>query len=148
MAGSVYFERRSLRLALETYLANAGWTGLTFDEGFMSQQTIQVPLVTVEIVKPNKKSLQLGGSETFKRIFQIDCYMESEPRVIRLNDDIMDFMDLIPIVIADNNSNVLGSLICQDTDSINSETMPPVLVNPKLTRWRGITRGIYEANYQ
>lgn len=151
MAAKTYFERRSLRNALEQYLVAAGWAGTnapTYGEGFQSDETIGTPLVAITIVRPVRVSLQLGnGEKMFNRTIQIDCYMETEPRAMAITDDISDFMDVIPINIVDNASVVLGSLICQDTESIYSEILPPILNNPKVIRWRGIVRGTYEAFY-
>lgn len=151
MAGQSYYERRAFRTALEQYLIDAGWTGtndLVYSEGFQSDDSITNPQVAISIVRPSRAALQLGnGEKLFRRVFQVDCYMETEPRAMAITDNISDFMDLVPMNIVDQSSNILGSLICQDTESISSEILPPILGNPKVIRWRGIVRGTFEAFY-
>jgi hypothetical protein len=144
-----YYERRSLRNALNTYLTSKSWTDITYREGFANEETITVPLVAVHFLPTNSVPLQIGsGSEKlFKRVVQIDAYMESEPRADAICDDIMDFLDIVPVSIVDATSAMLGSLICQDTGSIYSETFAPILPNPKVIRWRGIVRATLEAHY-
>lgn len=149
MAGKTYFERRAIRLALESYLIGQGWTNLTFDEGFMSEKTITVPLITIELVRPAKASLEMGGnpSKVYKRNIQVDCYMESEPRTMAVTDLIMDFIELTPVQIIDETTSVIGNLICFDNNTIISDVLPPVLVDPKLLRWRGVVKSVWEAQY-
>ena len=150
MAAKTYYERRSFRTALKTYLESQGWpTDITYREGFQSDATIEVPTVAVHFLPYRKHTLQMApvGENTYRRIIQVDAYMESEPRAMALADDVMDFMDLIPINIVNESSASLGTLICYDTDTISSETMPPILTNPKVDRWRSVTRGTFEAHY-
>jgi hypothetical protein len=146
-----YFERRSFRLALEHFLTDHGWVGSnapTYAEGFQSDDAITTPLVAITLVRPTNMALQLGnGEKLFRRIFQVDCYMETEPRAMAITDDICEFMDVVPMNINDNQSNILGTLICQDTESIYSEILPPILNSPKVIRWRGVARGTYDAFY-
>lgn len=149
MSGKTYFERRSVHNALATYLTNAGWLNINFREGFMSEETIKIPTVTIEIVRPVKGSLEMGqsGNKVFKRPIQFDCYMESEARAMNITDDIMDFVELTPVQILNNESTNLGSLICYDNESISSDVLSPRLVDPKLLRWRGIVKSTWEAFY-
>lgn len=145
------YEKRSVGQALQTYLNNLGWTSLKYAEGFQSEDTIENPQITVRFVPSSIKNLQIGrvegGDRVFIRRVQVDAYMESESRVDAIIDDIMDFIDLIPVQITDLNSNNLGTIICYDTESIYSETLPPLTTLPKLLRWRGIVRAEMEAHY-
>jgi|SRR3972149_681521 len=149
MAAKTYYERRSFRNALKTFLETKGWINLNYGEGFQSEETIKVPMVSVYFLPNSGKAFQLGKTveNIYRRRVQIDCYMESESRAMAITDDIMDFMDITPIDIQNESSVSLGSLICYDTDSISSETMPPNLLNPKVNRWRGISSGTFEAFY-
>lgn len=151
MAAKTYYERRGFRLALQTYLETAGYTGtnaVSYREGFRSEQPIIPPTVSITIINPRKATLELApDSNLYRRTFQVDAYMESEERAMSICDLVMDFMDLIPIAIIDENNNGLGSLICYDTDSIVSDVLPPILTNPKSIRWRGVIKAPYEAHY-
>jgi hypothetical protein len=150
VAAKTYYERRSFRNALKTYLESKGWpTDLRYEEGFQTDAAITTPLVAIHFLPSEKRALQLAPMEenTYRRTIQVDCYMESEPRAMAICDDIMDFMDLIAITILNENAVNLGTLICFDTESINSEILPPNLGNPKVIRWRGVIRGGFEAHY-
>ena len=144
-----YFERRSFRNELSTYLTSKGWTDVTYKEGFQGDTTISIPTVAIHFLPGSNKAFQLGstGERLFKRVIQVDAYMESEPRADSISDDIMDFIDYTPVSIIDNTSAVLGSLICQDSESIYGETLKPILTDPKLLRWRGVVRATLEAHY-
>ena len=150
MAAKTYYERRSFRNALKTYLESKGWPNdINYREGFKSGATITIPAVSVHFLPSNKHALQLGpsGEQTYRRIIQVDAYMESEDRAGAISDDVMDFMDVVPIDIVNESSVSLGSLICFDTDSIYSEILPPILNNPTIIQWRGVSRGTFEAHY-
>jgi hypothetical protein len=146
-------ERRAVLIAIQSYLESAGYTGpnaITYREGFRSDQPIVPPTVSVTFISPAKTALQMGGSghdSVYKRTVQVDAYMESEQRASSVCDLVMDFMDLVPIGILDGTGSGVGSLICQDTESIISELLPPILTNPKSIRWRGVIKGVYEAYY-
>ena len=143
-------ERRSLRNELETYLGTAGWTGLTFTEGWDNDNTITNPQVNVYFVTKEKQELEMGRTttaRTFPRLVQIDCYMESESRASAIGDDVMEFMDLAAIPIKDFQSNFLGTMICVNTEQISAVTQPPIETNPALLHWRAIIRGPFLAHY-
>lgn len=144
-----YFERRSLRNELSTYLTGLGWSDVTYREGFQNEETVSIPSVAVHFLPGNNKAFQIGdtGERLFKRVVQIDCYMETEHRADAIADDIMDFFDLESVDIINNVSANLGALVCQDTESIYSDTMRPIMENPKLLRWRSIVRATLEAHY-
>jgi hypothetical protein len=144
-------ERAALTSALNTYLDGRGWTDVTFKEGFDIETTIDPPLVAVHFLPTNAETLQIGNVEDklFRRVVQFDAYMENELRASAIQDDIMDFADLIPVIITDplQNALVVGSLICQDNDSIYGENFAPILTDVKVKRWRSIVRATYEAHY-
>jgi len=144
------YELRAFRNALNDYLGGLGWTELEFREGFKSEKTIQVPSVAIHFLPSNKEELQIGGrgsEDLNRRLIQIDCYMETEDRAEAITDDCMDFIDLEAVLIKDPSDNTLGTLICKDTSSIYSETLPPLLTDPKLKRWRGVVRATLESHY-
>jgi hypothetical protein len=142
-----YYEVRAVSTALQTYLATKGWTDLTPKEGWDNKTPIALRDVSVYIVKSSKVQLELGSkSKTFKRPIQVDAYMETEAQAGAIADDIMDFMDDMPLNIVSESNTILGTMVC-DTDTIMSDTMPPNYSNPKVTWWRGVVRGTYESNY-
>lgn len=150
MASRELAERRSLRNALETYLANAGWTGLVFTEGWDNDSTITNPQVNIFFVRKQAEELEMGrtsGAKTFNRLIQVDCYMEEENRASAISDDIMDFMDMEAVTITDFDSTFLGTMVCVDTAGINGVTEPPIETNPSLLHWRAIIRAPYLAHY-
>jgi len=142
-----YYEERAVSTALQTYLTDKGWTNLRFKEGWDNPTPIAERDVSVYIVRNSKLQLEMGQtSKTYIRPIQVDAYMETEAQAGAIVDDIMDFMDIVPIVIQDETGNALGSMLCS-TNSIISDTVPPIFANPKITWWRGVTRGTYETNY-
>lgn len=143
------YEIRAFRDALNDYLGAAGWTGLEFREGFKSEKLVQPPTVSVRFLPSNQKNLQIGGKggeSLLRRVVQVDCYMETEDRAGAITDDIMDFMELETVLIKDKDENLLGTLICTDTQSIYAEVFPPILTDPKVIRWRGVARATMETH--
>ena len=141
-------ERSALTSALKTYLEAKGWS-VTYREGFPNTD-LTVPTVGVHFMPTSKETLQLGDTDEklFKRVVQFDAYMENEGRASSICDDIMDFAELESVVITDIVNNlVVGSLTCQDNDSIYSETFAPNLTDVTVKKWRGIVRATYEAHY-
>lgn len=144
-------ERASLTTALSAYVLTQGWADITFKEGFDVESTVAVPLIAVHFLPSGKQTLQLGDTDQklFKRVVQFDAYMENENRAGAIIDDLMDFAELVSVTLVDvvNNSTPIGSLTCQDNDSIYGETFAPNLTDVKVKRWRGIVRATYEAFY-
>lgn len=145
------YEKRSFGNELITYLQAAGWTNIQYSEGYQSDSAVAPPQIAVTFPPSSRKELQLGrvpGSESlFRRIIQVDAYMEDENRAEAIIDDIMDFIDLTPVSIVDPSSNFLGTLICQESETIFGETLPPLTSDPKIGRWRGVVRAQVEAFY-
>jgi hypothetical protein len=145
------YEQRSTLLALETYLTAAGWTGIKFDDGYQPEDQIVNPQVTVTFPPSRIKSLQMGRvagkDKTYLRRMQIDVYMEDEPRTQTIIDDIMDFMDETCIFIKNESGVELGTLICDNSETIFGDTLPILTTNPKILQNRGVVRGEFEAFY-
>lgn len=146
---SKYLERRSLSSALGTYLQNAGWT-VEMREGWFSDDEISTDTVAVWFLPSSISELQLGRGakgKTLVRKVQINCYMSNEHKAGDIIDEIMEFVDMEPVTVQDTEDQPIASFVCYDTGSISSETVPPILKNPKISRWRGVVKATYEANY-
>jgi hypothetical protein len=149
---SKFFERRAVRNQLKTYLDGKGWVDLVWAEGFSDSilDTVVPPFIVVSLDDLGREELQMGSSGTDEKLLsrraQIDVYMESEDRVSAITDDISDFFDLEVIIIKDNSSTVLGSLV-SDTNSIMGDISPPDLSEEHNLEWRGIVGCSYEAFY-
>lgn len=141
-------ERRSLRNELVTYMAAQGWSSINFEEGFLKDEAIVVPCVSIYFLPSNFKALQMGrdNSNSIKRVVQIDCYMESEPRADAISEVIADFIEIKTIPIKNQDNTEIG-VLTSDTDSISWQTVPPIMTNPKIIRWRAIIRATLHAYY-
>jgi hypothetical protein len=144
-----FHERRSLAKSLLTYLQGRGWNLTGILEGFQSQETVIAPTVSVYFLPSAFEELEIGRTKaTFTRRVQIDAYMENEDRADAIGDDIMEFMDEVPIVVEDANTQEdLANMICYDTSSISSDTLPPILKEPRVKHWRNVSRATYETHY-
>ena len=147
----VRYEQRSTLIALESYLTTAGYSNIKYTEGYQSEDSITNPQISVTFPPSRVRVLQMGKvagkDKMYIRRIQVDAYMESEPRTQAIIDDIMDFMADTIITIVDPSNNTLGTLLCNDEESIYGDTMPPILENPKFLRYHGVARGEYEAFY-
>lgn len=144
-----YFERRSLSSALGTYLQNAGWT-VNIREGYFSNDAIESDTVAVTFLPSAIAELQIGRAaqeKTIVRRVQINAYMSNEHKASDIVDEIMEFVDMVPITVEDADDNDLASMICYDSSSISGDVVPPIMKNPSVTRWRGVIRGTYEVHY-
>ena len=145
------YEITAFRSALSTYLSSHGWTGINYKERFPTDSQIVIPTVAITFTQPSRsRALQLGdtGEKLFRRLIQVDCFMENNERAEGISDDIMDFMDMIAVSIVNKMSDQpVGTLICYDTESIYADIVPPDLEITKVNRWRAIVRGTYEAHY-
>lgn len=145
-----FHERRSLSSALHTYLAGKGWDiGSKVLEGFQSGETVVAPVVSVYFQPNAINELEIGRvAKTFTRRVQIDAYMKNEATAEAIGDDIMDFLDDVPITVKDTETNEdLASMIVYDTRSITSETVPPILKEAKVKHWRNVSKATYEVHY-
>lgn len=147
----VAYEQRSVLLALEPYLTSGGWSGITYTDGYQSDNTITNPQVSVTFLPSSPRELQMGRvtgeDRLFNRRVQVNAYMESEKRAQAVVDDIMDFMDLITVNIVDPSGNTNGYMLVPHSENIFGDVLPPLLNTPKLLRWRGVARGEYESFY-
>lgn len=143
------YEQRSTLLALESYLSTKGWTGITYTDGYQSDETITNPQVSVTIPPRNITELQLGnnGDKTFNVVITVNAYMESEPRAQTIVDDIMDFMDETCVSITQPDGSNVGTLIVPNSETIRGQVFPPIMGTPKFLRWRGAAQGTFEAFY-
>lgn len=144
------FERRSFGEELTTYLQSVGWN-ITYSEGYKSDTAVSPPQIAVTFLPSTRLDLQLGRiskkESLFRRLIQVDAYMENEDRADAIIDDIMDFIDETPVEIVDQNDSFLGTLICQNSETIFGETLPPITSDPRIGRWRGVVRAQLEAFY-
>lgn len=145
-------EQRTLRNGLDTYLTANGWgNDLGFSEGW-SLVDIEKPLVNVYVLDNGKEQLELGSQfsthKLFRRMCQIDVYMESESRVRSICEDVMEYLDAVSGTINDTlTTSGIGYLSFPNSDSIQAIFLPPVLGDPEILRWRGSVRGQFEAYY-
>lgn len=146
-----FHERRSLATALRTYLDTKGWNSTVIKEGYQFDTAINPPLVAVHFMPSAFSELEIGrgdGKRNFVRRVQIDCYMESENRVEAITDDIADFIDETTIVVIDTETSTeLGYMFIPDFNNVTTETIPPVMKEPKVARWRGVVKCTYEIFY-
>jgi len=149
---SKFFERRSLRNQLKTYLESMGWIDLNWAEGFasMSIESIVPPYASIIVDDFGTEELEMGRdpsvNKTFTRRAQIDVYMEDENRANSITDDISDFLDLEPIIIRDNNNNILGSMV-SETSTIIADLNLPSMDDPENIRWSGTVACSYSVYY-
>jgi hypothetical protein len=119
-------------------------------EGWFSDDEISTDTVAVYFLPSSISELQMGrgakGKGLIRRV-QINCYMSNEHKAGDITDEIMEFVDMEPVTVLDAETNPIASFVCYDTASITSESVPPILRNPKVTRWRGVVKATYEAHY-
>ncbi len=144
-----FHERRSVASALYTYLAARGWNITEVKEGFQSNDTIEAPAVSIYFLPSAFEELEMGRmNKTFVRRVQIDAYMLNEATAEGIGDDVMDFLDEVPVVVKDVETDAeLANMIVYDTSSITSETVPPILKEARVKHWRNVSKGTYEVHY-
>jgi hypothetical protein len=146
-----HFERHSVALALSTYLVGKGWAAITeVKEGF-PDEGVEIPSVSITFLRSNQFELQLGredsSQKSYLRPVQIDAWMESESRASAIIDDVADFFDEQTIVITKPDASAVGVIYCENSETIETTTMPPILTQPSVNRWRGIVRCELNAYY-
>lgn len=144
-----YNERRSFATALNTYLQAKGWN-LPIKEGWQHEGTITPPMIGIHFLPSAFTSLEIGRGDKkrdFIRRIQIDCYMENEFTADAITDDIADFVDDVNITVQEVGTNTELGYMFSDTESISIETIPPMLTQPKVLRWRGVIKATYEVFY-
>jgi len=148
---SKFFERRSFRNQLKTYLELKGWVNLTWAEGFSAYTLPEIipPFIVVFVDDYGKQTIEMGANPTINKMFnrraQVTVFMETEDRVSALLDDIADFLDIEVILIKDNNTNIMGSMI-SDTATITTATAAPTSAE-KVIEWQGSAACMYETFY-
>lgn len=146
---SQFFERRSVRNQLKTYLDARGWTDLTWAEGYSDEEVVP-PFIGIILVDFGKEQLEMGNNPSTNKLYsrrvQVNLYMESEDRVTALCDEISDFFDIEAIIIKDNSNNILGSMI-SDTESIITDVEEPDVTEEANLEWAGVVVCQYEVHY-
>lgn len=144
-------ELAALSSAFSTHLSSTGWGTIPFNDGFEVDEQLRPPLIAIQFLPSGPEPFQMGDTveKYYRRVMQLDVYMTTKARVSALNDELMDYIDLMAVSIADPmvGNTVVGSITCQNTDSIYSEIAPPNLENPKVRRWRGIVRATLDMHY-
>lgn len=149
---SKFFERRSIRNQLKTYLESKEWVDMTWAEGFSAYeiQEIKPPFIGLILDDLGKDQLEMGSDPTRNKVYtrrlQVNVYMESEDRVSAILDDISDFMDIDVIIIKDNGNNTLGSMV-SDTDTIITKELDPSFSDEADLMWLGVATCMYETHY-
>lgn len=144
-------ETIALASAISTYLSSHGYSGIEINSAFIADEQIKPPMISLYYLPNGPEPFQLGNSteKLYKRVLQIDLYMENRQRTTALVDLFMDYLDTMAIYLTDpmQNDAVVGSLTCQDTDSIYGQVVTPTVEKARIVRWRGIVRGTLEAHY-
>lgn len=126
-----------------------GWNITRILEGFQTGATVEAPAVSVYFQPNAINELEIGRTnKTFIRRVQIDAYMKNETTADAIGDDIIDFLDDVPITVKDADTNEdLASMIVYDTASITNETVPPILKEASVKHWRNVSKATYETHY-
>lgn len=144
-------EIAALADAISTYLTNVGLGTIPISTAFEVGNQIVPPLLSLYYLPSGPDPFQLGDTteRIYKRVLQIDGYMESHTRASLLIDTLMDYLDTMVVLVKDplQNNAVVGSVTCQDTDSIYGQNVTPNFEKPKVIRWRAIVRVTIEAHY-
>lgn len=123
---------------------------MNYSEGW-GDIDIENPLLNVYIIDGGKSSLEIGRTtqhKLFRRIVQVDVYMESEDRVRAICEDVMEYLDETSFQINDIlTTSGVGYISFPESEDITSIFFPPAVNNPEILRWRGSVRAKYEAYY-
>jgi hypothetical protein len=145
------YEQRSILDALETYLSAAGFSDITYTDGYQPETPITPPQVTVTLPPSSPVELQLGrvrGQESlYARSVVVNAYMETEGRASAVIDAVMDFFEFECVVIKDHLDAELGTIQCNRVRNIVGEVFPPMMMNPQNLRWRGAVTAPMESYY-
>jgi len=144
-----YYERRALATALDTQLQGLGYNITEVREGYDNVTELEPPIVVVTFQPSKMDTQEMGRGDAtplFRRLVQIDCFMENEPRADSITDDIGDFIDAAFISVVDQEDTQIARMR-SITDSIELETVSPNLSDPLWKHWRGIIRVTYEVQY-
>lgn len=135
------YEQRSVLNEIQAFLTARGYTGITYTDGYQPENPIAPPQVTVTFPPSSPSPLQLGrvrGEESYyTRTVVVNAYMENEGRAQTIIDDIMDFWEFECVEIKDHNNNPLGTVQCDDIQSIVGQVFPPIMGATQSQRWRG-----------
>jgi hypothetical protein len=144
-------ETAALAEDINTHLSSRGFANIEINSAFIADEQIEPPMISLYFLPNGPEPFQLGNTveKLYKRVLQIDMYMESRQRVTTLVDILMDYLDTMAIYIEDpmQNDAIVGSITCQNTDSIYGQVVTPNPSKAKVSRWRGIVRGTLECHY-
>jgi hypothetical protein len=143
-------ETVALAADITTYLSSHGYTGIEINSAFIADEQIKPPMMSLYYLPSGPEPFQMGNTteKLYKRVLQIDLYMESRQKVTALVDLFMDYLDTMAIYLIDPmTGTTVGSLTCQDTDSIYGQVVTPTFDKARIVRWRGILRGTVQAHY-
>jgi hypothetical protein len=143
-------EIAALAASINTYLSSHNFTSIEINSGFIADEQIMPPMISLYFLPNGPEPFQLGNTteKLYKRVLQFDIYMENRQRVTTLVDLLMDYLDTTAIYLSDPIQGIIvGSLTCQNTDSIYGQVVTPNWEKAKVIRWRGIVRGTLEAHY-
>jgi hypothetical protein len=145
-----YFEKYALGLALQERLDPTFNVG-EIRRGFQSNSDIQPPIVSVYYFPTHYLETQMGRSLTtdksYERHIQIDAYMETEARAESIADEIMDFLDETNVIVKNAAGDQIADLYCSDSTTILAQTLPPVMGQGKVLRWRASIQAVLRADY-
>jgi hypothetical protein len=137
--------------AITTFLSSNGFNNVEVNSGFIVDEQIIPPMLSLYYLPNGPEPFQLGNTteKLYKRVLQVDLYMDTRQKVTTLVDLLMDFFDTMAIYIEDpmQNNAFVGSVTCQNSDSIYGQVVTPNFEKPKVIRWRGIVRVTIEAHY-
>jgi hypothetical protein len=144
-------EIEGIATAINAHLPTLGLPTIKINAGFIIDDPIVPPLLSLYFLPNGPEPFQLGNTseKLYKRVLQIDMYMESRTKANTLIDVLMDFLDTMVVLIKDplQNDLIIGSVTCQNTDSIYGQIVTPNIEKAKVIKWRGIIRGTLDAHY-
>jgi hypothetical protein len=144
-------ELAEIAAAISTLLSNNGLGAIPTHSGFAVGEQIIPPLISLYFLPNGPKPFQMGDTteKYFNRVIQFDIYMESDEKVSLIIDILMDYLDTMALYINDpmQNNAVVGSITCQNSDSIYGQIVTPNYEKPKVIRWRGIVRATLDIHY-
>lgn len=144
-------EASALSSSLTSHLTTLGYGSIPIHSGFAVGEQITPPLISMYFLPSGPEPFQLGDTteKLYRRVTQFDIYMESQSMVSLIVDILMDYIDTMAVYIYDplQNDASVGSITCQNTDSIYGQIVTPNYEKPKVIRWRGIVRGTLDMHY-
>lgn len=148
----IFWERRAVRVTLESQLQSSGWDNIAYKEGWGDPENVDViepPQMTIDVIPVSRLELELGRvttTQVYPRSVQIDIYMEREERVRTLEEEIFDIFDTTVFQIKDAADVIVGYILSSSSEDIQIATFPPI-ITPEIMRWRGVVQSLMLAHY-